>query len=340
MAAIALGGATSLLRPGPAEACSIIGLTPETLDTWAGLSTVVAVGTFENPEKEVVTLRVEEYLKGDETAPMLRVNNYRLDVCYRGLIGTGHYHQAGERVLVFLEPDTYDIDADWESVAGDATILEIYGDELAYYTNVTAENLTYAEAREAILAVRDDPRVPTPETPWGQGCGWMGAYDAAGLGSSTVAADLVVRGTIRGAVGDVATLEVSEYLRGRGPGELRVSNRRLIPDAQTCLTGLGGGPAYRDWRPTGQGQAVLEVEGDLLDYPTMVGQGLVRLSEVHAALGPSRAPDPGAVDPVVKVVEPGDDGWNWPLWGNAALVMLAVALSAGGWLWLRLARGP
>ncbi|MEX1103058.1 MAG: hypothetical protein WED87_02340, partial [Dehalococcoidia bacterium] len=153
-------------------------------------------------------------------------------------------------------------------------------------------------------------------------------------------------------------LEVSEYLRGRGPGELRVSNRRLIPDAQTCLTGLGGGPAYRegqellvflvadefelgaDWRPTGQGQAVLEVEGDLLDYPTMVGQGLVRLSEVHAALGPSRAPDPGAVDPVVKVVEPGDDGWNWPLWGNAALVMLAVALSAGGWLWLRRARGP
>jgi hypothetical protein len=240
-------------------------------------------------------------------------------------------------------------------VAGDELIHEIRGDELHRYTNAKSELPSLAEARGAILAARDDPFVPTPENPAGVGCGWS-PYSAESLAESSLRAALAVHGTFGQQVGDVIELHVKEYLRGEGPQTLKVNARHLIADGPTCLTGMATASAYRpgqevlaflgpdafglgaDWRPVGQGQAILAVEGSELDAMPYFWEGVPTLTEVRARLGPGRAPTTSGSVPAAEgapAAGGGDQNVVLLLAALGAFVVLGTALFAWRTGWRR-----
>jgi hypothetical protein len=64
---------------------------------------------------DVITLNVEEQLKGDRRYTQIRLNNHTFsnnESCTM-FLGPGNRFRAGARVLAFLQRDTWNVGADW-----------------------------------------------------------------------------------------------------------------------------------------------------------------------------------------------------------------------------------
>ena len=92
-----------VLPAGHAAACSLAAPTVAMYTQW---SEVIAIGTLEHATSDVITLKVEAYLKGAVRAPTLTIDNHTWDLspaCELSVKGS-HRFPAGARVLAFLKP--------------------------------------------------------------------------------------------------------------------------------------------------------------------------------------------------------------------------------------------
>lgn len=142
-------------------ACS--GLVP-TIEDFAESAEIVVVGTLTNPQEGIITLQIEEYLKGDLADPELTINNHFIgnDNSCRMSLGRGGRFVEGTRVLAFLQPDELDSGAGWRPVGiGGRAIFRIDGDRLVSPES-DEEVGSFQHARESIFTLAGPARTPGP----------------------------------------------------------------------------------------------------------------------------------------------------------------------------------
>jgi hypothetical protein len=94
---------------------------------------VIIRGHVAKASADVATIDVEEIWKGQVSSESITVNNHHFivnDDCSLILGEPGRF-SPGERIVLFLQNDEFNIGADWRpSGPGGTYILEIKGDEL------------------------------------------------------------------------------------------------------------------------------------------------------------------------------------------------------------------
>jgi hypothetical protein len=158
---VLVGLSLVLFSVQPLFACS--GPAP-TIQSMADGAEVVAIGTVTDPTSDVITLRVEEYLKGALNTATLSVNNHSFSIaddCRMSLGPDGRF-SAGGRFLVFLQPDEFNIGADWRPTGPMALhVLPIAADGQLSYGQLLMGTL--AAARTQLTRLRPS-LLPTTST--------------------------------------------------------------------------------------------------------------------------------------------------------------------------------
>jgi hypothetical protein len=139
----------------PAERVSACSASFPTIQSMTAGSEVVAIGTLVNPTPDVITLKVEEHLKGGLQAPTLRLNNHFIgnDESCRQSLGEGNRFRGGDRVLVFLQRDEFKVGSDWRPTGlGAGFVLRIANDQLSFgFGQLPLGSLPEAKAQIATL---------------------------------------------------------------------------------------------------------------------------------------------------------------------------------------------
>jgi hypothetical protein len=150
-----------LFSAQPLFACS--GPEP-TIQSMAEGAEVVAIGTFTHPTNNVISLKVEEYLKGAVNTATLLVNNHSFSIaddCQMSL-GPGGRFSADGRFLVFLQRDEFNVGAEWRPTGSMALhVLPIAADGQLTYGQLPMGSL--AAARTQLTAL-EPSRLPTTST--------------------------------------------------------------------------------------------------------------------------------------------------------------------------------
>ena len=129
---------------------------------------VVAVGTLVDDRGGVITLQVEEYLKGALRTPALLVNNHTFDGspnCEISLGARGRMPE-GLRVLAFLQRDEFRTGANWRPVGmiGEG-ILKVEGGQLQSTTWETPPLGSLEEAKAQLASLVGPAHAPDPSVP-------------------------------------------------------------------------------------------------------------------------------------------------------------------------------
>lgn len=306
------------MAPRQAHACSLVGFGSQLLPFAIESSSVVAVGRLVDPKRDVITLEVEEGLKGATAGQRLTVNNATLGLgadcsVYLEPRGRGFALPEGARVLAFLEPNDLTSLADFRPALHGFGILTLDGE---YIQAEVASVASFSEVREAIRRLKAEPVDLNLETV--PPCdGISGLADGATLRSSVQMAPLIAVGTYRDVGGGVAEFETREVLRGEAQGKktLRINTHNFFRDG-SCRAIMestsGVSPTsfqalvflrpddygVTDWRGAHWGGGVFRIVGDDLQRPP----GLPTLEEVRAAAGQSNATSDSAAKPL-------DNGW-------------------------------
>lgn len=338
LAAVLVGAAVAVMLPNApsVRACSLVAFGSMGFEQHLEDATVVALGTFEQSERETVVLRVQEYFKGSQDGDALSINNHELGVganCSPSIHDSGFRFPDGERVLIFLEEDAFGI-TDWQPTHFGYGVVAVEGDALLDWTAYAArEHPTVDQVRAVIEQNRDEPTaIDYESTP---PCEWEPANSPLGrVGEYTRLSTIVATGWIEAGTGELATFHVSEYLKGEQPKrELTVNNRHLhlpmdgcglqlenelvrFPEAQEVILFLRPDEfdIGADVRPVAWSQGVLAIRGDyavrypglaLLDQVRELAGGSVVLgSPATTAEGGDHAPEPAAGGEEVSVQTP------------------------------------
>jgi hypothetical protein len=155
-----------------AAACSLVPTTPGTLSQHAS---IIVVGTISAPTDDAATLEIEQYLKGGAGEREITLLNRWIDLgpdCSRSL-GAGGRFAEGTRLLLFLEPNTFPVEADWQtdSLAMDAgAAWAIVDDQVSVsdsgrtVTTPLAEIISQVTAELGVDGTVVDPTPPPPPT--------------------------------------------------------------------------------------------------------------------------------------------------------------------------------
>ena len=293
------------MAPRHAHACSLVGFGSQLLPFAIESSSVVAVGRLVDPKRDVITLEVEEGLKGATAGQRLTVNNATLGLgadcsVYLEPRGRGFALPEGARVLAFLEPNDLTSLADFRSALHGFGILTLDGE---YIQAEGASVARFSEVREAIRRLQAEPLDLNLET---EGPCNASIYitDDAILRRNVRMSSLIAIGTYRSTGDGVAEFDVQEVLRGETGGNktLELNAHYFFQDGTCRATMETASASYpsgfqslvflrpddygvTDWRGAVWGQGILAIVGDDLQRPP----GLPTLKEVRAAAGQPNA---------------------------------------------------
>ena len=330
-----------------ARACSIVGFASPHLATFLDQSPVVAIGTFEAASPNVITLRVEESLRGTTAGALLKVDNREPGLgadcsVYPGN-ARGSRFSSGARVVALLEPAPEGTAADWRPIyfglavfeyEGEDAPLRPWGTSAQFGTRADMPLLTLKKLVTAVDIV-PDPRIElTPP------CNNAGPFDPGHPEGWLKLATVVVAGTYgvpdaRGA----ARFHVEDVYRGKLTSAelaaLTVNTREMYHlDNKSCdLTPVGAirsregeravlflrpdETGIAQYRPANYGLGVLRIEGNSVTW------GAVTVAKIRQAIVAVEAPRPD---------EREDHEQRWPV------VLTAVASLALAGATLALAR--
>ncbi len=123
----------ALVGVSSAAACDRAGPSLGTLSQQAA---VIVVGTIGAPTSDVATVEVDQYLKGGGGEREMTLLNHQIDLapdCSRSL-GVGDRFVEGTRMLLFLEPNSFEHDALWQTSSlaiDEGPAWEIVGDQVS-----------------------------------------------------------------------------------------------------------------------------------------------------------------------------------------------------------------
>ncbi|MBI5947526.1 MAG: hypothetical protein HY875_05270 [Chloroflexi bacterium] len=322
----------------PARACTIVRFHTRDLPRNVDSAEVVAVGTLESPSGDVITLVVDEGLKGASAGDRLTINNATNLDCYETVEEGRQNYEAGSRVLVFLIPDTFGV-ARYKVARAGYDIFRVDGNALVSYGGGAPRSTP--EIQDVRAAFRDfaaTPNAPALDatTPcWAWNVPPRDAAIFAGIAEAIVIATVVDHR-------DGATvLRIGESFRGDLRGEITLNDHYFSANEQhlceLSMTSLRGwwptgtrvaALVVRDefgvagWRGVAAGSAVWEVsDGHPVRYEGVPLLSEVREATILAGFQPS--------------VASSDDGWIPTLPVLAALLAVALLVLV---VWLRVRR--
>lgn len=147
---------------------------PYTVASLTGLATIAGVGVIIERTPDVLTVRIDEPLKGGTGPLIVTVNNHwftgGLSRCEERIGSENRVLSDRDPVLLFLEPDSSGIGAAWRPAGVDVAGLFLPGDIPWRNLGDTAP-LTFADLRDEILRAADAPaaeaHTPAIESPGG-----------------------------------------------------------------------------------------------------------------------------------------------------------------------------
>lgn len=327
---------------GPAQACSLVGFSRELLPFAVESSSTIAVGRLVKGERDVITLEVEEGLKGARAGERLTVSNATLGLgagcqVYLEPNGKGFALPEGARVLAFLEANELGGPAVLRSALYGYGIFTLDGE---FIRDGRAPGASFARVREEIRNLDREPADLNIETigPCNRD---IDLRDDANLRRHVRMSTVIAVGKYRSVGGGVAELEVEQVLRGDTGG-----SKTLRINAHSFFLGTACRPimepasgsfpvSFRalvflrpddygvtDWRGAIWGYAAFAIVGDEVQGPL----GLPTLAEVRAAV---RGGD--GSDPVVETGARATKQDRYRLWIG---VVMGLAGCAGGAAWV------
>ena len=324
--------------PRQAHACSLLGFGHQVLPFAVGSSSTIAVGRLVKAERDVITLEVEEGLKGTTAGERLTVNNAALGLgadCKVSLQpnGKGFALPEGARVLAFLQANELGGPAALRSALHGYGVFTLDGE---FIRDERFPHASFTRVRDAILNLNREPLDLNREAvgPCNPG---LDLTDDAVLLRSVRMSSVIAVGSYRYVGAGVAEVDVQQVLRGETGGSttLRI-NAHYFFQTTTCRANMEAGSAsfpvsfqalvflrpddylVTDWRGAIWGQGVLAIVGDELQG----APGLPTLEQVRAAvLGAGFGPGSATTRPTAGT--PGSTGKGRDnLW-------LSVAIAAG-----------
>jgi hypothetical protein len=349
---------------GEGHACSLVGFGHQVLPFAMESSSVVAVGRLVEAKRDVITLVVEEGMKGAAPGERLTVNNAQLGLgadctvyVERGQQGFALPEEA--RVIAFLQANDLGGSAELRSALHGFGVFPLEGDYIRQDRSVGFRAASFSDAEHAIESLASDPTDLDLEKV-GPCNPRLYPADDATLARNVRMSSLIAVGTYRLVGGGVAELTVDDVLRGDAGGAktLRINAHHFYNDNSCRATMESGAASYAvefqaivflrpddygvtDWRGAIWGSGVLAVVGGELQFaPGMPTLDQIRMAASDAGFGPQspgfraggQAGTPGQVDPR----GPDGPGFNRARLGIAAaslLIVAAIGLAAARRRW-------
>lgn len=167
--ALALVMTGLLLSIGTATACTSFPPRPE---GYSAQAAIIAIGTVRDATADTFTLEIEMYLKGSQTTPGLQVANYRGEMmavsCAIRL--TDSRFSDGTLLLIMLEPNQLNVDADWQITGSELDSVWIIDESTSLLTQDlrwSRSKLTSLDEAYALIAdgTGQQPHLPDPRSP-------------------------------------------------------------------------------------------------------------------------------------------------------------------------------
>jgi hypothetical protein len=330
---VAFGVAVCVLAPlavlaAPAReghACSLVGFGQQVLPFAVESSSTIAVGRLVKAERDVITLEVEEGLKGTTAEERLTVNNATLGLgadCSVSLQpnGRGFALPEGARVLAFLQANELGGRAGLRSALYGYGVFKLDGE---FVRDERFPRASFVTVRDAIQNLNREPvdlnfEAAGPCNPS------LDLTDGAVLLRSVRMSPVVAVGSYRSVGGGIAEFDVQQVLRGDTGGSktLRI-NAHYFHQSGSCRANMEAGSysfpvtfralvflrpddyGVTDWRGAVWGLGVVAIVGDELQG----APGLPTLDQVRAAVrAGGAAPSSPTARPGVGAPGSKDDG--------------------------------
>lgn len=349
---LAFGFAVCVLAPlgalatpaGQAHACSLVGFGFQLLPYAVESSSTIAVGRLVEAEPDVITLEVEEGLKGTLAGERLTVSNATLGLgpgceVYLEPNGKGFALPEGARVLAFLQANELGGSAGLRSALYGYGVFTLDGD---FIQDRRFAHVSFTRVRDAVRDLAREPVDLNLETV-GPCNPRLDLADDANLLSNVRMSAVIAVGIYRSVGGGIGEFNVQQVFRGDAGGSttLRINAHHFYQGAGCRATMEAGSASYpvsfkalvflrpddygvTDWRGAIWGAGILAIVGDELQG----APGLPTLEEVRAAARnagfgtelPSGSPAAQAPSSTVKAQD--------HYWVSVAIVAVVAAFAA------------